>query len=95
MPSSSIRSRPRAHTRTGLRAFTLEYASPEQIRGEPMAVTSDVYALGVLLYQLLTGPAPVRRRPRPSHSDLMRAIVRGAFAVRPAVDRARRHRDSA
>ena len=45
-------------TRTVLRAFTLESASPEQVRGEPMSVTSDVYALGVLLYRTVTGQHP-------------------------------------
>jgi non-specific serine/threonine protein kinase/serine/threonine-protein kinase len=42
-------------THTGLRALSFEAASPEQVRGERLAVTSDVYALGVLLYRLLTG----------------------------------------
>jgi eukaryotic-like serine/threonine-protein kinase len=60
-------------TRTGLRAFTLEYASPEQVRGEPIAVTSDVYALGVLLYQLITGHRPYGAADR-AESDLVRAI---------------------
>ena len=45
-------------TRTGLRAMTPAYASPEQIRGEPVGVHSDVYSLGVLLYELLTGRRP-------------------------------------
>jgi len=47
-------------TRTGLRMMTPVYASPEQIRGEAIATTSDVYALGVLLYELLAGRSPYR-----------------------------------
>jgi serine/threonine-protein kinase len=44
----------RAETRTGLRLMTPDYASPEQVRGEPVTVASDGYSLGVLLYELLT-----------------------------------------
>ena len=47
-----------AETRTELRPMTLEYASPEQIRGESITTSSDVYSLGVLLYKLLTGKFP-------------------------------------
>ena len=45
-------------TRTGLRAFTPEYAAPEQLRGEPVGVATDVYGLGLLLYKILTGRKP-------------------------------------
>ena len=44
--------------------MTPEYASPEQVRGEPITTVSDVYSLGVLLYRLLSGHAPYRLKTR-------------------------------
>ena len=47
-----------APTRTADRLMTPEYASPEQVRGDTITTSSDVYALGVLLYELLVGRRP-------------------------------------
>jgi eukaryotic-like serine/threonine-protein kinase len=49
-------------TRTGIRLFTPEYASPEQLRGEPASVANDIWALGVVLYELLAGARPFEAR---------------------------------
>ncbi|HEY2712724.1 MAG TPA: serine/threonine-protein kinase [Chthoniobacterales bacterium] len=55
-------------------AMTPEYASPEQVRGEAMTTASDVYSLGVLLYELLTEQSPYRTKTnRPE--ELTRAIT--------------------
>ena len=54
-------------------AMTPEYASPEQLRGEPITTASDVYSLGVVFYELLSGQRPYRfpsRRPE----DMARVI---------------------
>jgi tetratricopeptide (TPR) repeat protein len=47
-----------AATRTGMGLFTPEYASPEQVRGEPVTTATDVYSLGAVLYELLADRSP-------------------------------------
>lgn len=68
-----------ALTRTAQRVMTPDYASPEQILGQRVAASSDVYALGVLLYRLLTGRHPYR-----FGSDRASEIERVICEVEPA-----------
>ena len=60
-------------TMTMHRVMTPEYASPEQVRGHSVTTVSDVYSLGVLLYELLTGERPYKLKTR-SQSDISKAI---------------------
>ena len=55
-------------------ALTLDYASPEQIRGEQIGTASDVYSLGVVSYELLAGAKPYKLK-RGSAAELERAIL--------------------
>jgi eukaryotic-like serine/threonine-protein kinase len=59
---------------TGLRLMTPEYASPEQVRGQPVTTATDVYSLGVVLYQLLTGRQPYRPKTL-TPEEISRAIT--------------------
>jgi len=68
-------------TRVYGRAFTPEYASPEHIQGDPLLPGSDVYSLGVMLYELLVGSRPHRIKATDSARLLEKA------ANRPPADR--------
>ena len=62
------------HTSTASRVFTPDYAAPEQIRGERITPATDVYALGIILHELLCGIRPYRIRER-TIAALQRAIT--------------------
>ena len=72
-------------TATMQRMLTPEYASPEQVRGEGISTASDVYSLGVVLYELLTGSKPYRLTNRRA-VELTGAIV-GQTPVPPSENR--------
>jgi len=63
-----------AHPPTEARAFTLHYAAPEQVRGEPVTTLTDVYSLGVVLFEVITGRKPYRLR-RHSDAEWERSIL--------------------
>ena len=71
-----------ALTQAGGRILTPDYASPEQVAGQPISITSDVYSLGVVLYELLAGVRPYRLK-RKSRGALEEAIL-GVDPVKPS-----------
>ncbi|MEM6784393.1 MAG: serine/threonine-protein kinase [Bacteroidota bacterium] len=63
-----------ALTHTGVRPFTPQYAAPEQIRNRAITTATDVYGLGVLLFELLTGQRPFSA-PTGSVHEIERAVL--------------------
>lgn len=64
-------------TIAGVAPLTPRYAAPEQIAGEPITIAADLYSLGVLLFELLTGALPYHLQPvggDPIHDQVLRAV---------------------
>lgn len=74
--SQNMQSTPGKVTRHGMHTFTPEYASPEQVLGKPVSTASDIYSLGVVLFELLTGTLPYKLADY-TMSEMIRVICEG------------------
>jgi len=69
-------------TQTTFRVMTPEYASPEQVNGQTVTTASDIYSLGVVLYELLTGQRPFRIRT--NRAEEISRIITDTSPTRPS-----------
>lgn len=71
---------------SGLRMLTPDYASPEQVRGERLSTATDVYSLGAVLFEVLTGERPRHARPvglgEPESSNSLSDILKPSTVAR-------------
>jgi non-specific serine/threonine protein kinase/serine/threonine-protein kinase len=74
-------------------ALTPEYASPEQIRGETLTTATDVYSLGIILYEILTGTRPYETENQ-SFGDIINTICE-TIPLRPSLNKNQANRVSA
>ena len=76
-------------TRTGARLLTPQYASPEQMTGDAVTTATDVYALGVILYELLTGHRPFESRQANTSAPAVTEPERPSTAILHPTERQR------
>ena len=83
-----------SRTETQARMMTPEYASPEQVLGEPITTATDVYAIGVLMYELLSGRLPYARADAGTISWSKAVVEETPEPVHRALSRVTRRKDS-